>query len=105
MDEATGDPAIAAMNKDLATAMDVKHLASAQMAQRVAQKISGSGGYFYKLIGRFIDDYVFNPAITTRISQATKDIATGANVAQGAIRQGLRLGAIETEVAKQHISK
>lgn len=93
INQKTKDEAIKHLNHRLSIAMDVKHLTSEQIAVRATQKISGGGGYFYKLVGRFIDDYIFNPAITTRASQATKRI--GEKVGQTIPRRVGRLGIIE----------
>ncbi len=71
INEKTDDVLVKRLNGELGIAMDVRHLASGQIARRTKEKISGEGGVFYKLIGRFVDDYIFNPAITTRASQAT----------------------------------
>lgn len=59
------------LNNELSLAMDIKHLASEQIANRTTSKISASGGVFNKILGKIWDDYIFNPAITTRFSQAT----------------------------------
>ena len=93
----TGDPVIAELNQKLAIAMDVKHLTSEQLAIRAAQKISGQGGAIYKLIGRWIDDYIFNPTFTTRASQAALGKSVGATGLRKAVRLGTTEALIETK--------
>jgi hypothetical protein len=93
INETTNNPLIQKLNNELGVAMDVRGLAARQLAQRQLQKISGSGGFFYKLIGRFIDDYIFNPAITTRLSRGVK--ALGANTGQTLTRESGRIGLIK----------
>jgi len=78
------------LNNDIGIAMDVRSLASRQIATRHLWKISGQGGFFYKLIGKFIDDYVFNPAITTRAAQTIRGLGT--KTGQTLLRQATRLG-------------
>jgi len=82
------DALVKKLNNELSIAMDVKHLASEQLAKRVSQKISGEGGFYYKLIGRFIDDWILNPAITTRVSQATQ--RAGQTAGQTPLRSAAR---------------
>jgi hypothetical protein len=80
------------LNKEMGIAMDVKHLAASQLAQRASSKIGasqGGGGYFY-LIRKLIDDYIFNPQLTTRGAQFLKNMGT--KVGQTPLRQATRLG-------------
>lgn len=82
------NPIVTTLNNELGIAMDVRKLAASQLATRQLQKISGQGGYFYKLVGRFIDDYIFNPAITTRAAQGIRNL--GVNTGQTVLRQATR---------------
>ena len=93
INEKTANPIIQKINNEMSIAMDVRKLAASQMATRAARKISGEGGFFYKMIGRFIDDYVFNPAITTRSAQAIRQL--GMKTGQTIQRQLGRFGAIK----------
>ncbi len=54
-------------------------------------------GFFYKLIGRFIDDWIFNPAITTRASQAA--LGAGQKTGQTPLRSATR-GLITKELTE-----
>lgn len=65
------DGAINRLNNELSLAMDMKHLTSEQIASRSTGKISASGGVVNKILGNIWDDFIFNPALTTRFSQAT----------------------------------
>lgn len=89
----TKENVVKTLNNELSIAMDMKHLTSEQIAKRIKQKISGEGGYFYKLIGRFIDDYLFNPWITTGVSQ--RALRAGQMTGQTPLRAGARNLTIE----------
>lgn len=82
------DDLLKKLNNELSIAMDVKHLTSKEISIRMERKISGEGGFYYKLIGRFIDDWLLNPAITTRASQAT--LRAGKKVGVTPIRAATR---------------
>ena len=45
----TADSLVSKLNNELSIAMDMRHLTSEQIAQRMRWKISGEGGVFYKL--------------------------------------------------------
>jgi len=69
INEKTADPVIQTLNKSIGLAIDVNDLVSQQIALRALWKISGQGGFAYKIIGKFIDDVLLNPSITTRFAQ------------------------------------
>jgi len=92
INEKTGDAAIQQLNYRMSTGMQVRDLVSQQLAIRAKQKISGSGGIFWKMYGRVIDDVIFNPAITTRWAQFQTRL--GEKVGQTIPRQAARIGAI-----------
>ena len=97
INDKASDIAIQKLNNEMSIAMDVKKLAATQIAKRTMQKISGQGGYFYKLIGRFIDDYIFNPAITTKTTQALRTFGgkTGQTLPRQLLRTGITKGFID----------
>lgn len=95
INETVADPIVQRINNELGIAMDVKKLAASQIAQRALTKISAQGGLFGKLYGRIIDDFIFNPAITTRISQGAKGAGKelgDRGAKQQLLRQTTRLG-------------
>lgn len=83
-------PIIQKLNNEIGIAMDVKGLSASQLAKRATRKISGEGGFLYKMVGRFIDDVLFNPAITTRSSQAIRNLGT--KTGQTPLRTAIRTG-------------
>jgi len=93
INQLANNPTIQKLNQELSIAMDVRKMVSNQLAQRATQKISGQSGFYYKLIGRLIDDYILNPAITTRVAQGLKNMGT--KVGQTPIRQAVRFGTIK----------
>ena len=64
------DNIVTTLNNNLSIAMDMRHLTSEQIAIRTTEKISSSGGVLNKIFGKIWDDVLFNPALTTRVSQA-----------------------------------
>lgn len=60
------------LNNDMSTAFDVKRLAAKQMAQRSVEKVGqtvsgGVRGTARGLFTRLIDDFIFNPLVTTKV--------------------------------------
>lgn len=90
IEQNSDDAVIKSLNQRMSIGMEVSDLVAKQLAIRAKQKISATGGVFYKLFGKVIDDYILNPAITTRFSQATKQ--AGTKVGQTIARQAARLG-------------
>ena len=88
------NPLIQKLNNEISLAMDVRNLTSNQIAQRALWKISGQGGVFYKLIGKFVDDVIFNPLLTTRASQVIR--GAGLKTGQTLIDQLVKFGATKS---------
>ena len=62
-----GNTAIESLNKELGIAMDMKKLASTQLAKRQVEKLP-----WFKWLQRIVDDTVLNPAISTRAAQGIR---------------------------------
>ena len=90
----TNNPLIQQLNNEISVAIDVRDLVSTQIAQRELWKISGQGGVFYKLIGKFVDDILLNPAVTTRAAQTIR--RAGIGVGEGLVSQLTKLGATKS---------
>jgi len=84
------DTVVKELNQRMSMGMEVRDLVAKQLAIRAKQKISATGGVFYKLFGKLVDDYILNPSITTRFSQAMK--TAGSKTGQTVARQAARLG-------------
>ena len=96
IDTKTADPAIKGLNKQMSIAMDVRKLSAAQRAIRTKLKAGAAQGGrpISRLISKIWDDYIFNPAITTKASQATKRI--GEKAGQTLPRRAVRAGVIQS---------
>lgn len=93
IENSADDTVVKGLNQRMSMGMEVRDLVAKQLAIRTKQKISASGGVFYKLFGKIIDDYILNPSITTRFSQATK--TAGSKTGQTLLRQATRMGIIK----------
>jgi hypothetical protein len=86
INEATQNPQVQLINNEMSVAMDVRKLSALQQAIRQRQKTPSS---ISALVGRVLDDYIFNPAITTRAGQAMTRL--GQKTGQTVLRQATRL--------------
>jgi len=93
INQLSNNPEIQAINNRISTAMNVKELAASQEAIRHLWKVSAGGGVVNKILGKIIDDYILNPAITLRTAQGLRNMGT--KVGQTPLRQATRLGIIK----------
>jgi len=91
IEDTTQSAEVRALNQSMGMGMEVKDLAARQIAQRAKSKLSGN--ILTRAIGRIWDDVLFNPALTTRGSQLTKNISN--STGQTIIGQAAKFGTIE----------
>lgn len=97
INDTTKDTIIKKLNQELSVAMDVKKLVSSQLATRAKQKLTATGG-LWGMVGKVLDDTIFNPAITTRSAQTMTKL--GEKTGQTTLRQ---LG--REQISKEIIEK
>lgn len=82
INDKTADGVIQGLNNNMGIAMDVKKLAASQIAKRSLAKVSEAGGTattrfpFSYYLSKLFDDVLLNPALTTRTSQAVRNMGT-----------------------------
>lgn len=93
INSSTNNPLVQKLNKELSIAMDVRALSALQKAIRAKRKLTATGG-LWGMLGKVLDDTLFNPAITTRSAQALKEM--GSRTGQTLPRQIIREQIIKT---------
>lgn len=93
IENSTDDLVVRRLNQEMGLAMDVRHLSALQEALRArgGRNIIPLGRFSF--ISELLDRTIFNPAITTRMSQRFLNL--GAKTGQTKTRQAVRLGFIE----------
>lgn len=94
INEKTKDASIQAINNRMGIGMEVRDLAATQIARRAKEKITSSN-VFTRVIGKIIDDVLFNPAMTTKTSQIIdKGITKASPVLAQTLQSGITGGIV-----------
>lgn len=88
INQSTDNAIVPKLNETMGIAMDVRRLTSSQLAQRATLKVGGGGGTsLFRYLQQVIwDDFLFNPKITTSISQGLNTMGQNVGPTQTILR-------------------